>query len=54
MSPAAFEIYRDGYGHWCARRSDGLVFGLFKERKAALRFARDESRGVLRLVERTG
>jgi hypothetical protein len=45
-----FEIFRDGAGHWCARRLDGLVFGLFRERDAALRFARRECRGAGRLI----
>jgi len=36
-----FEIFLEG-GHWCARRSDGLVCGLFRERAAAERFARTE------------
>ena len=39
-----FEIFRDQLGHWCARRADGLVFGLFVERDAAIRFARRECR----------
>jgi hypothetical protein len=39
-----FEIFPEG-GHWCARRSDGLVCGLFRNRADAERFARleDES-----------
>ena len=36
-----FEIFPEG-GHWCARRSDGLVCGLFRDRAAAERFARLE------------
>ena len=43
---AAFEIFRDHAGHWCARRMDGLVFGLFVERDAAVRFARLECCGA--------
>jgi len=49
----AFEIFRDRAGHWCARRMDGLVFGLFVERDAAVRFARMESYGApaLKFIE---
>ena len=36
-----FEIFPEG-GHWCARRSDGLVCGLFRNRADAERFARLE------------
>ncbi len=36
-----FEIFPEG-GHWCARRSDGLVCGLFRDRAEAERFARLE------------
>ena len=36
-----FEIFREG-GHWCARRTDGLVCGLFRDRAEAERFARLE------------
>jgi hypothetical protein len=46
---AAFEIFRDQAGHWCARRMDGLVFGLFVERDAAIRFARMECYGAAAL-----
>ncbi|MEI9993782.1 MAG: hypothetical protein WDM91_04235 [Rhizomicrobium sp.] len=42
-----FTIYRDAFGHWCARRADGLVGGTFREREAALRFVRHESRGAM-------
>jgi hypothetical protein len=37
-----FEIFRDHAGYWCARRRDGLVSGLFRERRDALTFARRE------------
>lgn len=37
-----FEIFRDDAGHWCARRSDGLVGGMFRDRSEAERFARLE------------
>jgi hypothetical protein len=42
----AFEIFLDRTGYWCARRVDGLVFGLFVNRGAALRFVRMESLAV--------
>ncbi|HWY66485.1 MAG TPA: hypothetical protein VNX61_14830 [Rhizomicrobium sp.] len=38
-----FEIFRDGRGRWRARRSDGLVDGLFVDQISAVRFARRES-----------
>jgi hypothetical protein len=41
--PSTFEIFRDRIGHWCARRADGMVFGTFFEREAAIKFARRES-----------
>ena len=41
-----FEIFPEG-GHWCARRSDGLVCGLFRNRAEAERFARMESESAL-------
>ena len=37
-----FEIFRDAAGAWCARRLDGLVVGLFRDRAEAERFARME------------
>ena len=37
-----FEVFPDREGRWCARRIDGLVFGLFVSREAALRFVRFE------------
>ena len=50
-----FEIFRDRVGHWCARRADGLVFGTFFDREAAVHFARRECRDerLLRLVAGT-
>jgi len=46
LTPASsakqFEIFTDRAGHWCARRSDGLVVGLFVDRASALRFVRLE------------
>jgi hypothetical protein len=49
----AFEIFRDPLGRWCARRTDGLVFGTFFERMDAIGFARRECRDArrLRLIE---
>ena len=40
----SFAIFRNQIGRWCARRADGLVFGTFLERDAAVRFARRECR----------
>jgi hypothetical protein len=42
---ANFRIYPDGHGHWCSRKSDGMVAGTFFTREAALRFAKDEGAG---------
>jgi len=39
---AAFEIFRDPSGRWCARRADGLVGGTFLDRRDAILFARRE------------
>jgi hypothetical protein len=39
----SFRIFPDGRGHWCARKSDGMVAGVFFNRDAALRFADNES-----------
>lgn len=41
----AFEIYTDN-GRWCARRMDGLVFGIFTDQASALRFVRLEGNAV--------
>lgn len=38
-----FEIFRDRRGRWRARRSDGLVDGLFVDQLSAMRFARREN-----------
>ena len=46
----SFEIFRDKIGHWCARRTDGKVGGIFLERDAAVRFARRECRDESMLV----
>jgi len=43
-----FDIFRDGVGHWRARRKDGLVCGIFRERRDAERFVRRESLGLAR------
>jgi len=37
-----FEIFRNRIGRWCVRRADGLVFGTFFEKEAAVHFARRE------------
>ncbi|MDR3528320.1 MAG: hypothetical protein P4L57_13680 [Rhizomicrobium sp.] len=44
MEAVTFRVFRDELGHWCARRSDGLVFGVFREKAAAVSFARREGR----------
>jgi hypothetical protein len=38
-----FEVFRDPRGRWRARRSDGLVDGLFIDQLSAVRFARREN-----------
>jgi len=38
-----FEIFRDARGRWRARRSDGLVDGLFVDQLSAVRLARREN-----------
>jgi len=44
MNPMyVFEIFRDPSGRWRARRSDGLVDGLFVDQLSAVRFARREN-----------
>lgn len=45
-----FEIFQDGAGCWCVRRSDGRVRGTFRERRDAERFVRRECRGSAGLV----
>jgi hypothetical protein len=45
--PALFSVFRDLKGRWCARRADGLVGGLFREKEAALRFVRREGGAAL-------
>jgi hypothetical protein len=52
-STTAFELFRNRIGRWCARRVDGLVFGTFFEREAAIHFARRECRDAksLRLID---
>lgn len=39
----SFRIFPDDRGHWCARKSDGMVVGIFFNRDAAIRFAHNES-----------
>jgi hypothetical protein len=43
----SFQVFPDGRGHWCARKSDGMVEGIFFNRDAALRFAHNESADCL-------
>ena len=44
MNPMyVFEIFRDRRGRWRARRSDGLIDGLFVDQLSAVRFARREN-----------
>jgi len=43
---AIFEVFRDTRGRWRARRSDGLVEGLFLDQLSAVRFARRENPGA--------
>lgn len=40
---AVFEIFCEEKGLWRVCRSDGLVEGMFRDRKGALRFAKSES-----------
>jgi hypothetical protein len=42
ISMHTYEIFRAHHGLWRARRSDGLVDGLFVDKRSALRFARRE------------
>jgi hypothetical protein len=39
---SVFELFRAANGCWCVRRTDGLVYGEFTQREAALRFVRLE------------
>lgn len=52
---SAFELFHDRIGRWCVRRLDGLVFGVFRERKTAVRFVTHECRGAKRptLIDKT-
>jgi len=40
-----FEIAEDGRGHWVAKEKQGLIGGVFRSRKDALRFALFEVAG---------
>jgi hypothetical protein len=44
-TPHHFEIAEDGHGHWMATDTEGLVGGVFRTRKDALRFAMFEAEG---------
>jgi len=52
-SITAFELFRNRIGRWCACRVDGLVFGTFFEREAAIHFACRKCRNakLLRLID---
>lgn len=43
--PHDFEIVQDELGHWIARDRDGLVGGVFRTQKDAIRFALFEADG---------
>jgi hypothetical protein len=43
--PHDFEIVEDASGHWVARDRDGLIGGVFRTRRDALRFALVEADG---------
>ena len=43
--PHDFEIARDESGHWVARDRDGLIGGVFRTRRDAVRFALFEADG---------
>lgn len=47
---SVFEMSCDQNGRWCVRRKDGLVFGVFRDRRAAARFVWCECRSAQRLV----
>jgi hypothetical protein len=44
-TPHHFEIAEDGHGHWMATDTEGLIGGVFRTRKDALRFALFEAEG---------
>jgi hypothetical protein len=43
--PHHVEVAEDGHGHWLAKDTEGLVGGLFRTRRDALRFAMLEAEG---------
>ena len=45
-----FEIAEDGRGHWVAKDQQGLIGGVFRTQKDALRFALFEAAGDSALV----
>jgi len=45
LTPYHFEIAEDRRGYWVAEDHEGLVGGVFRTRKAALRFALFEAAG---------
>jgi hypothetical protein len=44
-TPHRFEIARNGRGYWVAKDKEGLIGGIFRTQKDALRFASFEVRG---------
>ena len=40
-----FDISQNSHGLWCVTARDGLIGGIFRSEKDAVRFARDEAYG---------
>jgi hypothetical protein len=49
---AAFRVFRDDDGWWCAESADGMTGGTFGDQDSAIRFALRESVGFPVLVLR--
>ncbi len=45
LSPPHFEIVENGPGYWVAKDEEGLIGGVFRSQKEALRFALFEVAG---------
>ncbi len=45
LTPYHFEIAQNGRGYWVARDDEGLIGGVFRSQKDALRFALFEAAG---------
>jgi len=45
LTPYHFEIAQNGRGYWVATDNEGLIGGVFRSRKDALRFALFEAAG---------